>query len=111
MNIQEIEQYLVDEKENITKSVIARIQDKIVEGFDYSVKWEIEKQVKDQLLTLIADTIKEAIQDQKQAIVDGVKAASLGIGQKLAEHMIKNAAENLEGYNSNDVMKKLFGIY
>jgi len=111
MDIQEIEQYLVDEKENITKSVIARIQDKIVEGFDYSVKWEIEKQVKDQLSTLIADTIKEAISDQKQAIVDGVKAASLGIGQKLAEHMIKNAAENLEGYNSKDVMKKLFGIY
>lgn len=111
MNIAELEAHLEENKERIMAETIKRVQDKIVENFDYTVKWEIEKQAKEKLGELIAEIVAESITTQKQEIIDAVKVATAGIGKQVSEFMIKTATESLSSYSGKDIMKKLFGIY
>jgi len=76
MEIKDIENYFEANRERIMQDTISRIKDKIVEGFDYTIKLDIEKQIREQLTAVIGETVTTALQDQKQGIINGVKKAT-----------------------------------
>ena len=58
----------------------------------------------------IAQEIQKALKGERGALVEAAKDAAAKVGAELSKKLVAKSIEAMDGYASNDLVKKLFGI-
>ena len=93
---------LID-KEAIASLVKAKTEESIAS----SIIYQVSDMVKTHAVAALNESIKEIVEAQKAQILAGVKDGLPGLAKAISEAIMVNAVKNLNGYQGQDILKKL----
>jgi hypothetical protein len=95
-------------KARLLKAAEDALEAKITEEMKWGLPDTLSKICAEFIEAEIAPAVRERLKSQKGPIMQAVLEATDGITDALSERIVKEAAENLNGYNGRDIIKKLF---
>lgn len=109
MTQEELDQFLVDNKEAVMLAARQAILDKVTSDIKWKLPDTISAQVTEFLAKEIAPEVDKILHDEKDGIIAAARAASVAIGDTLSKALATKAEEALSGYRAREVFKSLFG--
>lgn len=107
MNEKELASFIEENSDRIKEAAVEACIEKVKD----SIKWGLPASVQDVVATFmkeeVAPAVKEALVDEKGAIIAAAVKGASEIGDALSKTMVENAVSNLTGYRGGDIIKKL----
>lgn len=108
MNEQEMREFLATNGDTIAERIREQMIEEITETYRWKMPDTVQSIVSEFMNEKVAPAIREHLKANEGPIIEAAIKSANGVADLVAEKMIENAKENIDGYRFGGLMKSLF---
>ena len=107
----DFKEYLEKHKGSILEGIQEGIKDRVNDAMRYQSQEALTDAIKVFYEDEILPEVLKHLRERKDELIDDCMKSVSDVLALLGQHMVERASKNMDSYNSEKVIKALFGIY